>query len=368
MSVLRKSLCLMLVLMLLGGCKPPTAAQQSPSPYRTLASQHQGFSNAVPGHLLQFPADHGIHPDFRIEWWYLTANLSDTTGQQYGVQWTLFRQAMQPKTAAGWQDPQWYMAHMAISTRQQHYFTQRYARGGVGLAEVTASPFSARLENWRLSSDASSWFPQTLDAGFDNNHVTLSLSTTAPLILQGDQGFSRKHGQQITGSYYYSQPYIQASGTLLIDGKPRTVSGVAWLDREWSSQFLQTDQQGWDWFAFHLDSGEKLMIYRLRNVQGNDFLSGSLANADGSEVMQLSADNISLKIDKTVNVSGHPLPLYWHIKVTAAKHPPLQLVVTPLNTQQWMATDFPYWEGAIQISGNQSGRGYMELTGYPKTE
>ncbi len=33
------------------------------------------FAQARPGMTLSFPADHAAHPDYRIEWWYLTANL-----------------------------------------------------------------------------------------------------------------------------------------------------------------------------------------------------------------------------------------------------------------------------------------------------
>src|ERR1700694_4094188 len=61
-----------------------------------LSMSGQGFAPVTPGKIFAFPADHGPHPDYRIEWWYVTANLVDSTGAALGVQWTLFRQTMQP--------------------------------------------------------------------------------------------------------------------------------------------------------------------------------------------------------------------------------------------------------------------------------
>src|SRR5258707_781268 len=61
-----------------------------------LGMDASGFAPVIPGGIFVFPADHGPHPDYRIEWWYVTANLMDSAGVAYGAQWTLFRQATQP--------------------------------------------------------------------------------------------------------------------------------------------------------------------------------------------------------------------------------------------------------------------------------
>ena len=42
-----------------------------------LGENAEGFAAVVPGRTFAFPADHGPHPEFRIEWWYVTANLKD---------------------------------------------------------------------------------------------------------------------------------------------------------------------------------------------------------------------------------------------------------------------------------------------------
>ena len=112
-----------------------------------------GFAPVVPGKSLVFPADHGPHPDYRIEWWYFTANLSDETGASYGVQWTLFRQAMRPGGAdEGWATQQIWMGHAAVTSATTHRFAERFARGGVGQAGVEAAPFKAWIDNWSMRS------------------------------------------------------------------------------------------------------------------------------------------------------------------------------------------------------------------------
>ena len=37
----------------------------------------EGFARAESPRAFSFPADHGPHPEFRNEWWYVTGNLDD---------------------------------------------------------------------------------------------------------------------------------------------------------------------------------------------------------------------------------------------------------------------------------------------------
>lgn len=342
------------------GCQP---ASSDADPYRQLVQSQHTFAQAKPGYSFSFPADHGAHPHFRLEWWYLTANLQDQQGRQYGVQWTLFRQAFAPEQQSGWQDPQWFMAHVAISSTTQHAFAERYSRGGIGTAGVHAQPFIAWLDNWELKSiDPHHWLPLQVTSQFNQHGFSLRLTAHAPLVLQGDHGFSQKTAHQQQGSYYYSQPFLTAQGTLTLNGKQLKVSGPAWLDREWSSSFLQQRQTGWDWLALHLSSGRKLMTYRLRNNDGSSWLSGSLTSANGQQVTPLTQQDIELSVLTTRTIKGRRLPMRWQITLPGES---LSLTTRPINEQQWMNTDFAYWEGAINVSGSESGVGYMELTGYP---
>src|SRR5437762_5444698 len=106
-----------------------------------------GFASAIPGKTFAFPADHGPHPDYRIEWWYVTTNLVDVGGIAYGGQWTLFRQAMQPGAQQeGWANQQIWMGHAAVTSAETYRYSETFARGGVGQAGVEPKPFRA----WKI--------------------------------------------------------------------------------------------------------------------------------------------------------------------------------------------------------------------------
>jgi len=178
-------------------------------------------------------------------------------------------------------------------------------------------------------------------------------------VLQGDAGFSRK-SEQGQASYYYSQPYLAVSGTITIDGKSISVSGQGWIDREWSSQPLASDQSGWDWLSLHLSSGDKLMLYRMRQANGQHYGSGKWIMPDGSNEQLASAD-ISMTPLVITEIEGRKIPTTWRIAI-----PKLALAIecTPLNARSWMGTSFPYWEGPIRFAGSHTGVGYLEMTGY----
>lgn len=331
--------------------------------YGGLGADAPGFATPQPGTPLVFPKDHGAHPNFRTEWWYLTANLKGADGASYGVQWTLFRHALEPNaTREGWDDRNIWMAHAAATSSSAHVFAQKLARGGVGQAGVEAAPFHASIDDWTFESrDAAA------DAGINrlrlhakdkNFSFTLDLAADAPLALQGEGGFSRKSdaGQ---ASHYYSQPFFKADGVLSINGQDVKVAGRAWMDREWSSQPLAPDQKGWDWFSLHLASGEKLMLFRLRSATAAPFLSGNWIAPDGAALLQ--RDDIVLEPLTTTAVAGRDLPTRWRVKV---KSRGLDIETAPLNPQSWMGTDFPYWEGPIRFKGSHEGDGYLEMTGY----
>lgn len=252
---------LMLVL-LLAGCDQSAPEQKG---FAGMGDQAQAFTPVVPGRVFSFPADHGAHDGFRIEWWYVTANLKDQQGNGFGVQWTLFRSALKPvPEQTGWGNQTIWLGHAAVTSSSVHYAAERYARGGVGQAGVRLAPFEAWIDDWMFASQAQDPLTDLQLSARDKSFAyQLHLTSNRPLVLQGDKGFSQK-SEEGQASYYYSQPFFQASGTLQIDGQTYTVSGPAWLDREWSSQPLTANQTGWDWFSLHLDGGEHLMLYRMR--------------------------------------------------------------------------------------------------------
>jgi predicted secreted hydrolase len=329
-----------------------------------LGETADGFAPVVPGRTFAFPADHGPHPAFRIEWWYVTANLADSSGTAYGAQWTLFRQAIAAGAPQeGWANQQIWMGHAAVTRADTHRVSQTFARGGVGQAGVEAAPFHAWIDNWEMrgldAMNETNVAPLQLSASGTDFSYTLRLDADRPLVLQGDGGYSRKSLRE-QASYYYSQPHYAAKGSIVMDDKPIDVTGQAWLDREWSSQPLASDQSGWDWLSLHLKSGDKLMLYRMRQTDGQHYGSGKWIAPDGKAELLASAD-IAMTPLVFTEIEGRKIPTSWRIAIPKFA---LAIDCAPLNAKSWMGTSFPYWEGPISFAGSHAGVGYLEMTGY----
>ncbi|MEM6683673.1 MAG: lipocalin-like domain-containing protein, partial [Pseudomonadota bacterium] len=307
---------------------------------------------------------HGPHPDFRIEWWYVTANLKAADGKDYGLQWTLFRSALAPEqasqAAADWTSSQIWFCHAAVTGADFHHASERYARGGIGQAGVTAAPFAAWCDDWQMAG--ANLNKLRLNAAGPEFSYTLDLSSDAPLVRHGDSGFSVKSSSG-QASYYYSQPHYQAHGTLVVDGETLDVTGTAWLDREWASQPLADNQTGWDWFSLNFDSGDKLMAFRLRQTDGDIFKSATWIDAQGAHAQDGKA--IQLTPLRTARVAGRKIPITWRLNLPDKA---LDVTIEALNPKAWMDLSIPYWEGPVRISGSHTGRGYLEMTGYAQNE
>lgn len=324
-----------------------------------LGTKAEGFEIPRPDVALQFPRDHGSHPDFRIEWWYVTATLTGADGRDYGVQWTLFRSALAPREAPGWQSPQIWMGHAALTSSDQHYVAERLARGGIGQAGVTTAPFAAWIDDWSLAGVGDATLSElSMNAAGPSFSYNLQLMSDGPLVLQGQNGYSEKSdaGQ---ASYYYSQPFYLVQGTLQFPDGPMPVTGQAWLDREWSSQPLSKDQTGWDWFSLSFENGDKMMAFRLRGSSG-DFTSGTWISSDGRS-SPIPNGTITLEPLKFTDVEGRDIPVRWRLVLPDRS---MDIEVHALNSQSWMNTSFPYWEGPVSVEGSHAGRGYLEMTGY----
>ena len=347
-----------LSLLLLGLAAGPAAAQG----FAGMAQATGDFALPERG-AFRFPADHGPHDDFRIEWWYVTASLTGPDGTPYGAQWTLFRSALAPGAGEGWSSPQLWMGHAAVTTPEIHRFAEHLARGGIGQAGVTADPFAAWIDDWQMKSRAApgndALSAVDLDATDAAFSYRLHLDATGPIVAQGDGGYSVKSaGGQ--ASRYYSQPFYRVTGELSLDGKTVPVTGQAWLDREWSSQPLSPDQTGWDWFSLMFDDGARLMAFRLRDG-GAGFVAATWIAADGTPA-PLPGSALRLTPLTDTNVAGRTLPVAWRVELPDRQ---LDVTVRAVNPAAWMGTSVPYWEGPIRVSGTHPGRGYLEMTGYP---
>jgi predicted secreted hydrolase len=341
-----------------------SAAQAQPAGFAGLGAENDAFAEVVPGVALSFPEDHGPHRAFRTEWWYVTANLEGPDGARYGAQWTLFRRGIEPDAPdKGWDTGEIWMAHAAITTKDDHRAAETFARGGIGQAGVTLDPFEAWIDAWELRSTAGAgadpYAEMRLSAAAEGFAYDLALSADGPLVRHGEAGYSRK-SERGQASYYYSQPFFRAEGVLTIDGAPVPVTGRAWLDREWSTRPMDPDQTGWDWFALHLGTGEKAMLYRFRQREGGDAFAGTWITAEGA-AEPLDPDGVSMEPTRWATIAGRETPVRWRIEVPARG---LAIDAAPLNPQSWNALTVAYWEGPIRVEGSHEGVGYLEMTGY----
>lgn len=322
-----------------------------------LGTDAEGFAVPEPGVQFEFPRDHGAHPNYRIEWWYVTANLTGPDGAEYGLQWTLFRSALAPGEASGWDSPQVWLGHAAVTSATTHLATERFARGGIGQAGVTAEPFSAWIDDWSMRGD--DFDTLNLRATGKDFAYDIMMQARGPLVRHGDRGYSVKSAKG-QASYYYSQPFLAVEGTIDLPEGKVPVQGTAWVDREWSSQPLAEDQAGWDWFSLSFDTGEKLMGFRLRDNAGDAFTSATWIGADGSATPYGDGKLVTTPLE-TSPVAGREVPTQW--RLTLAERG-LDVTVGALNTQAWMNLSIPYWEGPVRVTGTHPGKGYLEMTGY----
>jgi len=337
-----------------------------------------GYRRATEVRDFSFPEDHGPHPGFNTEWWYLTGSLEGADGAPYGFEFTIFRFALtppddpvRPVSTAGtdWRTNQFYMAHLAVTDAAGETFhhVERFGRGGAGLAGAQADPFRVWLEDWSMESTGPETFPVRLRAGEDGTGIDLTVRPEKPVVLQGDRGLSQKGPGSGNASYYYSYTRLDTEGRVVIDGDTTKVTGQSWMDREWSTSALGPDQEGWDWFALQLDDGRDLMYYQLRNTDGtpSTYSEGTLVAPDGS-TEKIDRGDVEIEVlDTWTSPDGtHTYPIEWRLRVPSKD---LTLHIVPYLKDQEMNVSVRYWEGMVRVDGDTpetSGRGYVELTGY----
>lgn len=373
-----------LPLLLLSGCSVPQETGETVNIAEALSSDvgDTCYDQArLPG-VLNFPRDYGPHPTFKTEWWYYTGNLKARGGRHFGFQLTFFRQALDCDVADGpsaWRTNQLYFAHFAVTDTENNRFlsAQRMNRGSLGIAGTQAVPFKTWIDDWQSAAVDGGKGDLLLTAraradkepGRPDFSISLTLTHQKPKILQGDRGLSRKGPGPADASHYYSFPGMKAVGAVTVAGETIGVEGYSWFDHEWSTSALGADVAGWDWFALRINEGPRagtdLMVCLVRKADGtpngNGF--GSLSAPDGSIVI-LSETDFSITPNRTwtSQESKRTYPAGWIISV---KEQNLHMRVRPVIDSQEHTGMFPYYEGSVLIeTGDGSGLGYVEMTGY----
>jgi len=371
----------------MASCGPsgPAEDQAALDPARVLSREPQpGFERITGSRPLVFPEDHGPHPQTQTEWWYVTGNVQTPDGRPFGFQFTVFRLGVVPPDSvmpngSNWTTGELYMGHAALTDADGVGFVgeQRFTRPTLDLAGAWADPFRVWMEDWELRSDAGpGFFPLSLVASIqDDEHsarLDLRLAEGKPIVLHGDQGYSRKGRDAGDASMYFSFTRMPVSGHVQVEGDTLPVKGLAWMDREWSTSVLSRNQRGWDWFALQLDDDRELMFFELRSdVAADRVREATLVRADGSSER---LDPSSLRLEPTrwwlspTAASDSPsarTPVEWRLSI-----PDLGLEgvrIRALIDDQEHTRPFRYWEGAVVLerdTGEALGRGYAELTGY----
>ncbi|HVP20972.1 MAG TPA: lipocalin-like domain-containing protein [Anaerolineaceae bacterium] len=334
-----------------------------------------GFAHAEGPISFNFPNDFGPHPDFQTEWWYYTGNLQAATGDHFGFELTFFRRALvppaqMPTRSSDWAANQIYMAHFALTGVRDNSFHpfERFSRGAAGLAGATGLPvYQAWLEDWLVEQTGPRSFH--LSASDSGAAIDLNLEDLKGPVLQGDHGYSQKGPQPGNASFYFSQTRLQTKGTLKLGDNAFQVNGLSWMDHEYSTSALDTDQVGWDWFAIQLDDGSELTIYDLRRKDGSidAYSRGLIVRPDGT-TQRLTTVDFAIHPEATWKSprSGATYPSRWTLSISSEN---LELQITPYIADQELRLSFTYWEGAVQVQGAQNGKhlagsGYVELTGY----
>jgi predicted secreted hydrolase len=291
---------------------------------------------------LVFPRDHGAHPEYRIEWWYITGWLDGPVGFQ--ITFFRARPEEQSDNPSKFNPRQILFAHAALSDpkRGRLLHDQRAARAGFSLAHAELDRTGVWIDDWRLELEGSSYQARIAARDFEFDFTLFARQ----LVLQGEGGLSRKGHRPGEASYYYSRPHLNVVGKL----NGRDVEGQAWLDHEWSSAYLAPEASGWDWCGINFADGRSLMGFRMRGKNGG---------------VHFAQPGVSFKPLRT-----------WKSPRTGVEYPvEMQvndLVLKPLMDDQELdartSSGTIYWEGAVRAFSRNSeiGRGYLELTGYWK--
>ena len=320
-------------------------------------------SHALPPKALVFPRDHGSHPDFKTEWWYVTGAL-DLPRKDIGFQLTFFRvrtafaEALASPIAAS----QILFAHAAVTLPGDKLLhAERAARANLGAA-FSPTDCDVHIGAWQMQRSVSDVFTlKTQDAQFA---FDLTLKPTQPKMLQGDAGFSQKGARAEQASYYVTWPQLQVGGSIVLDGKSQAARGKAWFDHEWSSEVLGEADVGWDWLGINLADGSALMAFRIRDVRGATvFAHATLRDAAGRTQIWNGNDVQFNPLRKWRSARGTEYPVEIELRFGS------NIVRTkPVIDDQELSTRRPapvtYWEGLVRVEGTLTGRGYLELTGY----
>jgi predicted secreted hydrolase len=145
---------------------------------------------------------------------------------------------------------------------------------------------------------------------------------------------------------------------------------------------------GWDWLGVNMADGGALMAFRMRDLKGGEHWAGatlrspstapratSPAPADAAEIIR--AEEAQTFGPEAVHWeplqswrsprTGVTYPVQWRVQVGDRRYR-VEPLLLDAELDSRPTTGILYWEGPIRLvdedTGNEVGRGYLELTGY----
>jgi predicted secreted hydrolase len=330
----------------------------------------QDYKDATSDYRLQFPDDFFYKRDYRFQWWYFTGNLFDQTGREFGYELTFFVVGVQKKAyKSRFALRSIYISHFAISdvAEKTFLFSDKADSGAFDFAGAREDLLNVWVGKNSLEGTMDKMH---LHASDDDKSLDLMLIPTKPVVLHGENGYSRKSESSPTlSSYYFSYTNMKTEGTLRIGNNTVMVKGKSWFDREISAGLGQ-NQISWDWFAIKLDDNREIMLYLLRHTDGSidKNSSGTFIYSDGT-YHHLPKDEFDVRVLSYYRSrkTRARYPSQWEIKIPYEK---IQLTLVPLMKDQELITTYStfnyYWEGVCSVKGTVSGRAYVEMTGYTR--
>jgi predicted secreted hydrolase len=343
--------------------------------FSTAALETQNYRLAFPGYHYSFPHDHFNHPDFETEWWYYTGNLQSADGHKFGFELAFFRQAVSRGVPNGsaWDVHDMYLAHLALSDLSggRFYHTERTNRSGPGVAGVDEAGQRIWNGNWQIQWNGVDQALQAISEDFD---LHFAMHTEKPPVINGENGVSQKAEGAGRASHYISLTRLDTRGTITLNAKNFSVSGLAWMDHEFFTHQLTPEQAGWDWMSLQLEDRSELMLFHIRRKDGSidPFSAGTFVDSQGNSSHLRNSDFVLQPSGETweSKTSGAKYPIQWKISIARLG---IELESkTPLPSQELTGDSRlapTYWEGAIAVRGKRSGApvsgaGYLEMTGY----
>ncbi len=328
-----------------------------------------GFREVSRDYALKFPRDFYFKEGYRVQWWYLTGHLFDQEGREFGYELTFFVVGVQTrayKSKFGVNNI--YISHFALTdvNAKKFHTSEKSDTGAYGFAGAQEKELKIWVEDNELRGTVDKMH---LRANSNEMGLDLTLVPGKPIVLNGDNGYSRKSEESPEiASWYFSYTNMKTEGTLKIGKQTFLVQGKSWFDREISSGRMGKSEKGWDWFAIQLDDSREVMLYIMRKSDGtvDRYSSGTVIYKDGT-YKHLAAEDFRITAQRYYKSAktGALYPAEWKISIPAEG---LDLKLTPLLEDQEFVASYStgnnYWEGTCKVEGFIAGRAYAELTGY----